>query len=72
MSGGNYIPHPGNPGALINHDMEGHHAFLVASAKRMETERKLDEINTIKQDVDSLKQDITDIKNLLLKVLESK
>jgi len=69
---GGFFQQPGNPGALINNDLDGYNAFLLAEKHREETRNKLNEINNIKQEVDGIKQDISDIKSLLLKVLENK
>ena len=65
-----YKPHPGNSGSLINTDLNGLDSYILARRKLQQQQAKIEEINTIKEDVQSLKQDFTDIKNMLQALLE--
>lgn len=65
----------GNPGAVINRDIDSLLTYKEARHKRLlEENNKLDknEINSIREEVSSLKDDISQIKSLLEKVLENK
>jgi cell shape-determining protein MreC len=61
-----------NPGALVNNDVDGYHAYKMARRKNIENQDRIDQINNISEEVDQLKNDISEIKQLLMKVLESK
>jgi hypothetical protein len=61
-----------NPGALVNTDADGFHAYKMARRKHSENQDRIDQINTITEEVNTLKNDISEIKQLLMKVLESK
>jgi hypothetical protein len=67
-----FIGQKDNPGAIINIDTSGKDAYINARMARLENQKKLNEINTIKQDVDNLKSDISDIKLMLKEILERK
>ena len=54
-------------GAIINQDKTGLDEYL---AKRRGMESQRNEINKVKSDMDEMKKDLTDIKSLLLKLLE--
>ena len=54
-------------GAIINHDKNGLDEYL---ARRRGMESQKEEINKVKSDIIEMKQDMTEIKSLLLKLLE--
>jgi hypothetical protein len=54
-------------GAIINQDKNGLDEYLN---KRRALESQKNEINNVKSEVKVLREDITEIKNLLLKLLE--
>lgn len=54
-------------GAIINQDKNGLDEYLN---KRRALESQKEEINNVKSEVKVLRQDITEIKSLLLKLLE--
>ena len=54
-------------GAIINQDKNGLDEYLN---KRRALESQKNEINNVKSEVKELREDITEIKNLLLKLLE--
>ena len=69
-----YVKQRDNHGALINRDHSAYHAYIeqrnaILNKKNISKE---EEINTLKNEVKELKSSIDDIKNLLVKVLESK
>ena len=71
----NFVFQRGNPGAVVNRDIDGLLAYKEARRKRLleETNKPdINEINSIKEEVSSLKNDISQIKSLLEKVLENK
>jgi hypothetical protein len=61
-----------NPGALVNTDLEALEEYKIKRRNLLQQSNKNDNIDNIKQDVDLLKNEISDIKSLLLKVLEAK
>ena len=61
-----------NPGALVNTDLEALEEYKIKRKILLQQSNKNDNIDNIKQDVDLLKNEISDIKSLLLKVLEAK
>lgn len=61
-----------NPGALLNVDDDGLRNYREARSKILQNQRKMEQINTIEQEMESLKSEMSDIKQLLMKVLESK
>jgi len=61
-----------NPGALLNVDNEGYKNYKETRRKVLENYSKMEQINKLTDDVNNLKNDISDIKQLLMKVLESK
>lgn len=67
-----FVVQRGNPGAIINRDMNGLLAYKEARMKRLKEQHAATEINNIKEDVSNLKSDISQIKELLIKVLENK
>ena len=54
-------------GAIINQDKTGLDEYL---ARRRGMESQKEEINKVKSDIIEMKQDMTEIKSLLLKLLE--
>jgi hypothetical protein len=54
-------------GAIINQDKSGLEDYL---ARRRGMESQRDEINKVKSEMDNMKQDLTDIKSLLVKLIE--
>ena len=60
----------GNRGALINTDTNAYDGYWRNRNKKVELENKIDEINTIKDQISSIMSEQTEIKNLLLKLLE--
>lgn len=69
-----FVKQRDNHGALINRDHSAYHAYIeqrnaILNKKNISDK---DEINNLKEDVKELKSSIDDIKNLLVKVLESK
>jgi hypothetical protein len=56
-------------GAIINNDDAGYKSYI---AVREANERKRQEQQTVRQEIDSLKNDMTEIKGLLLQLLEKK
>lgn len=67
-----FIKLPENPGAAINIDDTNLDNYKKSRMQRLEMQKKVDEINSVKQEVDGLKSDINDIKNLLQQLLEKK
>lgn len=67
-----YKTHPGNPGVIININDKERQAYREARNLRLENQKKIDEINTIKEDLNNLKSDINDIKLLLKAIVERK
>jgi hypothetical protein len=67
-----FVVQRGNPGAIINKDLEALNAYREARIKRFKEQQASNEINTIKEEVNNLKSDISQIKDLLIKVLENK
>ena len=67
-----FIKLPENPGAAVNIDDANLENYKKSRLQRLEMQKKIDQINTVKQDVDELKFDINDIKNLLQQLLEKK
>ena len=61
-----------NPGAAINIDDNNLHNYKVARQQRLDMQKKIDEINSVKEEVQGLKSDINDIKSLLHQLLEKK
>ena len=69
-----FVKQRDNHGAMINRDHSAYHAYIEqrnAILNKKNTSKE-DEINNLKEDVKELKSSIDDIKNLLVKVLESK
>lgn len=69
-----FVKQRDNHGAMINRDHSAYHAYIeqrnaILNKKNISDK---DEINNLKEDVKELKSSIDDIKNLLVKVLESK
>ena len=54
-------------GAIINQDKSGLDDYL---ARRRGMQSQRDEINKVKSEMDNMKQDLTDIKSLLIKLIE--
>ena len=54
-------------GAIINQDKSGLDDYL---ARRRGMQSQRDEINKVKSEMDNMKQDLTDIKRLLIKLIE--
>jgi hypothetical protein len=67
-----FVVQRGNPGAIINRDMNALIAYKEARMKFLKEQHAADEINNIKEEVNSIKSDISQIKDLLIKVLENK
>lgn len=65
-----FVTHPGNPGVIININDKERQAYREARNLRLDNQKKIDEINTIKEDLNNLKSDISDIKLLLKKIVE--
>ena len=55
--------------AIINTDQSGYASYI---ALKEANERKRQEQQTVRQEIDSLKNDMTEIKGLLLQLLEKK
>lgn len=68
----NFVEHPGNPGAIINVNDKERQAYRQARNLRLDNQKKIDEINTMKEDLNNLKSDMNDIKLLLKEILERK
>ena len=62
----------GNPGALINPNVEALAEYKERRKKLLLEKNKKNEVDDLKQDVDSIKSELSELKNLLLKVLEKK
>ena len=62
----------GNPGALVNSDVEALEEYKARRKKILIENDKKNDVENLKQDVDIIKNDLADLKNLLLKVLENK
>jgi len=60
----------GNPGALINTNLELLEEYKQKREKLSEEESKKNNLDNLKQDVDTIKNELSDLKSLLLKVLE--
>lgn len=60
----------GNPGALVNSDVEALEEYKIKRKRMLLEKDKKNEVENLKQDVDTIKNDLADLKNLLLKVLE--
>jgi len=71
MKNNDFVIQKGNPGAILNKDIDGLRAYKEKRKQQQQTEEKLNEINSLKEDVNSMKNDLSDLKNLLLKVLEN-
>jgi len=71
MKNNDFVIQKGNPGAILNKDIDGLWAYKEKRKQQQQTEEKLNEINSLKEDVNSMKNDLSDLKNLLLKVLEN-
>jgi len=66
-----FIRQQDNPGALLNTDNEGLRSYREARKKILDNQQKISQINNIQDEVNSLKSELSDIKQLLIKVLES-
>ena len=64
----------GNPGALINPNVEALAEYKERRKKLLleKNNNKNNDVDDLKQDVDSIKSELSELKNLLLKVLEKK
>jgi len=71
MKNDDFAIQKGNPGAILNKDLEGLRAYKEKRKQHQETKGKFDEVSSLKEDVNSMKNDLSDLKNLLLKVLEN-
>lgn len=60
-----------NPGALLNTDDEGLKGYREARRRILDNQHKIAQINNIQDDVNSLKTELSELKQLLIKVLES-
>ena len=60
----------GNSGAAINIDTQSFGSVWTQRKQAQENNNKIDEINTIKEQIATIKQDQQDIKELLIKLLE--
>ena len=67
-----FVIQRGNPGSIVNRDMNALEEYKNIRNKRYEEQRATSEINNIKEEVNNLKSDISQIKDLLIKVLETK
>lgn len=67
-----FIRQSDNPGALLNVDNDGLKNYKEARSRILQTHYKIEQINNIEKEMDSLKSELSDIKQLLMKVLESK
>ena len=67
-----FVRQQDNPGALLNIDSEGLTNYRETRRKILESQSKLDQINNINKELDELKSEFSEIKQLLMKVLESK
>ena len=59
----------GNSGAAINVDRQACGSVWTQRKQAQENNNKIDEINTIKEQIATIKQDQQDIKELLIKLL---
>lgn len=66
----NYANFLGRNNVLVNVDKDGHAAYIKARENLVKQKEQLNQINTMNEDLESLKNEITEIKQLLLKVLE--
>lgn len=67
-----FEPQRNNPGALLNKDFDKLHAYKQARKNYFETQQKIEEINTIKEEVNLIRSEMADLKSLLIKALENK
>lgn len=67
-----FVGQDDNPGAILYTDEVALRSYKENRRKRLAAQQSESEINTIKQDVDSIKSDMAELKQLLMKVLESK
>lgn len=66
----NYANFLGRNNVLVNTDIEGHAAYIKARENILKQKEQLGQINIIGEELDSLKNEMSEIKQLLLKVLE--
>jgi len=59
-----------NPGALINVDNVSYEAYRKHREKIANNQTKIDQINTLEQSVNILNDEVSEIKNLLIQLLE--
>lgn len=67
-----FEPQRNNPGALLNKDFDKLNAYKQARKSHFDTQHKIEEINTIKEEVNLIKNELADLKILLIKALENK
>jgi coenzyme F420-reducing hydrogenase delta subunit len=70
MSEDNFKFSKDNPGALINSNLEALEDYKIKRKNMLLKSNSINEVDTIKEDVNLLKNELSDIKSLLLKVLE--
>lgn len=66
-----FIRQQDNPGALLNTDSNGLKNYREARSRILHNQHKIEQINKIEQEMVTLKTELSDIKQLLMKVLES-
>lgn len=67
-----FVVQKNNTGALLNYNMKALKAYKEARKKALNSASENDQINKLKEELNTLKNDISDIKTLLIKVLETK
>ena len=71
MKNDDFAIQKGNPGAILNKDIDGLRTYKDKRKQQQQTEEKINEVEFLKEDINSMKNDLSDLKNLLLKVLEN-
>lgn len=72
MSGDGYSNFLGRDNVLVNTDLEGYEAYLRGRELRKQQAAKLNQINTINDELNNLKSRFDRIEDLLLQVLDKK
>ena len=68
----NLVRPKANPGALVNVNKTELELYKKGREERRKLASSLNEINNLKDQINNINNDMTEIKSLLLKVLESK
>lgn len=67
-----FVVQKNNNGALLNYNMGALKAYKEARKKALNSASENDQINKLKEELNTVKNDLSDIKTLLIKVLETK